>query len=87
MACREICHKYKFKKNPISRQVYSAGASRCQICEIFIVWDGWSCPCCGIKLRKVPRNKHGKESMKARNMTRVDRDKGEFEESLIKVVG
>ena len=26
------------------------------ICEIFIKWDGLSCPCCGYKLRNGPRS-------------------------------
>ncbi len=87
MVCNGVCVKYKFKKSNITRQVYSDGASRCQTCEIFIRWDGAFCPCCGVKVRKVPRNKHGKEAMRVRNKTRVDRKKGEYEESFIKVVG
>ena len=86
MVCRGICHKYKFKKKAFSKQVYQDGASRCQTCEIFIKWEGVCCPCCGMKIRKVPRNKHGKESMRIRNKSRVDREKGEFEEPLIKVL-
>jgi hypothetical protein len=36
--------------------VYATGQKRCQICEIFIKWDGLSCPCCGYKLRNGPRS-------------------------------
>lgn len=86
MACKGICLKYKFKKNPITKQVYSDGASRCQICEIFIRWDGNHCPCCGMKIRKVPRNKHGKETIKRIDETRVGRIDEKIEEPLIKVV-
>lgn len=83
MACIGICTRYRFKKNPVTKQVYADGGSRCQVCEIFIRWEGVSCPCCGMKLRKTPRNKHGKEAMRIRNKTRMD----EIEhEPLIKVV-
>ena len=34
---------------------YAAGQKRCQICEIFIKWDGLWCPCCGCRLRMGPR--------------------------------
>ena len=29
---------------------------RCQICELFVKWDGVFCPCCGRKLRIGPRS-------------------------------
>lgn len=36
---------------------YAAGQKRCQICEIFITWNGDNkCPCCHYKLRSKPRN-------------------------------
>jgi len=62
MSCKEICRRYKFVRNKTSRQFYLAGASRCQAhCGgIFLRWDGVWCPCCGFRLRKKPRNKHGK---------------------------
>ena len=34
---------------------YAAGQKCCQICEIFIKWDGLWCPCCGCRLRMGPR--------------------------------
>jgi hypothetical protein len=34
---------------------YATGNKRCQICEIFIKWDGLWCPCCGYRLRNGPR--------------------------------
>ena len=36
---------------------YESGQKRCQVCQIFIKWDGgiW-CPCCSHKLRSNPRN-------------------------------
>ena len=35
---------------------YATGSERCQVCEIFVKWDGLSCPCCGYKSRIGPRN-------------------------------
>ena len=62
MTCKAICEKYRWKKlDPSSNKRYANGAKRCQICEIFITWDGMWCPCCGYRLRGKPRGKKGKE--------------------------
>ncbi len=31
------------------------GQRRCQLCEMFIQWEGLWCPCCGVRLRTKPR--------------------------------
>jgi hypothetical protein len=46
---------------------YSSGQRRCQICEIFIKWDGLWCPCCGYRLRTKPRNLKYKAKLRERN--------------------
>ena len=47
--CKGICVRHKASSR------YSAGHKRCQVCELFIKWDGVFCPCCGYKLRIRPR--------------------------------
>ena len=32
------------------------GQKRCQVCEIYLEWQGTWCPCCGYRLRIRPRN-------------------------------
>jgi hypothetical protein len=44
---------------------YTSDQRRCQICEIFINWDGLWCPCCGYRLRTKPRNKKYKARLMA----------------------
>jgi len=34
---------------------YAAGQKRCQICEIYMLYNGLDCPCCGYRLRTKPR--------------------------------
>ena len=63
MACKGICSRYKAKKSHAGTR-YSSGQSRCQVCEIFIKFNGIYCPCCGYRLRKRPRNKHYKEKFR-----------------------
>jgi len=29
---------------------YDVGQKRCQVCEMFVKWDGLWCPCCGYRL-------------------------------------
>jgi hypothetical protein len=54
MVCKGICIRHK-ASGPISYGRYAIGQKRCQICEIFIKWDGIYCPCCGYRLRIGPR--------------------------------
>jgi len=42
-----------FKSNV---QNYTKGAKRCYNCLIFIEYDGFHCPCCGITLRTRSRS-------------------------------
>lgn len=55
MTCKGICVRHRASK-PTGAGRYSTGQKRCQICEIFIKWDGLWCPCCGYRLRSKPRN-------------------------------
>ena len=55
MGCKGICKRYKAQK-PVGSGRYANGQKRCQICELFIIWDRPWCPCCGYKLRTRPRN-------------------------------
>ncbi|MDQ4101194.1 MAG: hypothetical protein M3115_03285, partial [Thermoproteota archaeon] len=49
-----------------------SGQKRCQICEIFIKWDGLWCPCCGYRLRTKPRNLKYKAKLRARTRKQAD---------------
>ncbi|HEY9406573.1 MAG TPA: hypothetical protein VIP53_03900, partial [Nitrososphaera sp.] len=51
---------------------YASGQKRCQICEIFIKWDGLWCPCCGYRLRTKPRNLKYKAKLRARTRKQPD---------------
>ncbi|MGC1132705.1 MAG: hypothetical protein WA941_07775, partial [Nitrososphaeraceae archaeon] len=44
------------------------GQKRCQICEIFIDWEGLWCPCCGYRLRAKPRNLRYKSKMREQKL-------------------
>ena len=54
MVCNGICTRYKAKSN-LNRVRYSNGQKRCNVCGIFVNWDGKYCPCCGICLRTRPK--------------------------------
>jgi hypothetical protein len=63
MTCKGICARHKAQK-PTGVGRYASGQKRCQICEIFIKWDGLWCPCCGYRLRTRPRNLKYKEKLR-----------------------
>ena len=65
MTCYGICTRYKAQK-PVGTGRYASGQRRCQICEIFIKWEGLWCPCCGYRLRTKPRNLKYKAKLRAR---------------------
>jgi hypothetical protein len=55
MVCKGICIRHRAQKPPGTGR-YVIGQKRCQICEVFIDWNGLWCPCCGYRLRTKPRN-------------------------------
>src|SRR5438067_11185565 len=65
MTCKGICIRHKAQK-PVGSGRYATGQKRCQICEIFIKWEGLWCPCCGYRLRTKPRNLKYKAKLRAR---------------------
>mgnify|MGYP001167541317 FL=1 len=54
MTCKKICLDHKAEN--FGKNRYLNNQKRCQICEIFIEWEGTWCPCCGYMLRTHPRN-------------------------------
>src|SRR6476620_8553143 len=43
-----------------NKMQYDTGQRQCQMCDIFIKWDGIWCPCCGYRLRTKFRSGHSK---------------------------
>ena len=57
MQCNGTCTKFAVKKPaPKYGGLYESGHKRCSCCEIYIIYDGGRCPCCGCALRAKPRN-------------------------------
>jgi hypothetical protein len=67
MTCKGICIRHRAQK-PVGEGRYASGQRRCQICEIFIKWDGLWCPCCGYRLRTKPRNLKYKAKLRAKTL-------------------
>jgi hypothetical protein len=62
MACKDVCIRYRAPR-PIDSGRYFSGQKRCQVCNIFIIWDEIWCPCCGFRLRTKPHNSSGKKRL------------------------
>ena len=80
MVCKGICVRHKAIK-PVGIGRYSTGQKRCQMCEIFIKWDGLWCPCCGYRLRTRPRNSKFKAELRARNEIDKAKSLGVYEQT------
>jgi hypothetical protein len=48
---------------------YAFGHKRCQICDVFVQWEGIFCPCCGRRLRIGPRNNKFKAKLRKQKKT------------------
>ena len=70
MVCKGICSRHRAIK-PTRGQRYTIGQKRCQVCQIFINWQGFYCPCCGYKLRGKPRNSKFKEMMMLNPLSKI----------------
>jgi hypothetical protein len=67
MVCKGICMRHKAQK-PVGMGRYAAGQRRCQICQMFIKWEGLWCPCCGYRLRTKPRNLKYRVKLRQRSL-------------------
>ncbi len=74
MVCKGVCPRYKAQK-PRSGGRYEAGQKRCQVCEIYLEWEGIWCPCCTYRLRSNPRNRKYKERLREIQETELTVDK------------
>ena len=52
--CKGLCSRHKATR-PNTGNRYLIGQKRCQVCQVFIYWQGLFCPCCGGRLRNKPR--------------------------------
>ena len=75
MTCKGICLRHKAIK-PIGVGRYAAGQKRCQMCSIFVNWEGFFCPCCGYRLRTKPRNQRYKlklAQIQSKNLQKINK--------------
>ena len=70
MGCKGVCHNYKAEKKSVGFSRYANGQKRCQMCSIFIQWEGLWCPCCGYKLRMTPRSSKFKRKLREESVNR-----------------
>lgn len=82
MTCKGICTRHKAQK-PVGAGRYASGQKRCQICEIFIKWEGLWCPCCGYRLRTKPRNLKYKAKLRTRMILQEARRVREVKPALL----
>ncbi len=52
--CNCICKQFEAKK-PLQGTRYGQGQKRCQMCEIWLDYEGVRCPCCHYRLRTKSR--------------------------------
>jgi len=74
MVCKGVCIRHK-ASGPISYGRYATGQKRCQICEMFIKWDGIFCPCYGCRLRIAPRLFKDKAKLRIREKQKENQKK------------
>ena len=65
MTCKGRCRPYRAPKPANNSGRYASGQKRCQICDLFMLYGGLWCPCCGYRLRTKPRNSNYKRAYRA----------------------
>jgi len=73
-ACKGICilqFKGKMKQGGIR---YLDGFKRCVVCDTWIKWDGFHCPCCGYRIRSLPHNMKRKNIFKQKLAIQIKED-------------
>ncbi|MGH9951180.1 MAG: hypothetical protein ACRD5J_06110, partial [Nitrososphaeraceae archaeon] len=66
VVCKGICVSHRaLRPHGTETGRYVQGQKRCQICCMFINWNGLHCPCCGTRLRLKPRIMKLKERLNA----------------------
>ena len=85
MTCKGICVRHKAQK-PVGSGRYASGQKRCQICEIFIKWDGLWCPCCGYRLRTKPRNLKYKAKLRAKTIMQATKQVQDLNRPLLETI-
>ena len=63
MTCRNKCKEFKVHDGDKGGR-YDNGQKRCTRCSVFMIYDGFHCPCCGQPLRAKPRTRKGKERLR-----------------------
>jgi hypothetical protein len=69
MVCKGICIRHRAQKPVGSFGRYATGQKRCQVCAVYMRWEGLWCPCCGRKVRTRPRNSKFKQKFKQKFKT------------------
>ena len=74
MNVKAYAYVIKHKNQRLGR--YATGQLRCQVCDIFMIWESLFCPCCGYRLRPRPRKM--KYDIKIRIRKRTDEARRKF---------
>ncbi len=67
--CNEICKRHRATR-PVDGKRYSMGQKCCKTCSVFMKYDGIYCPCCGYRLRTMPRHTENRKEVR---MIRVNK--------------
>jgi len=70
MVCKGYCLKLDVAKASLGR--YALGYNYCSVCEIYLMWEGYFCPCCGFRLRTMPRKEKYKAKVREKNSSLIN---------------
>jgi len=73
MACRNLCERFN-SRYTVGGSHYTNGKKYCRRCEVYILYDGIFCPCCGMALRTSPTSKRDKEKLRQSQLRREEEE-------------
>lgn len=67
MPCRGLCvREPTARRQGGGKSVYGLGYKGCNECRVWMMYEGWRCPCCGQTLRRTTRRKRAEVTARFR---------------------
>ena len=64
--CKGICHRYPAPPRTKGGDRYTIGQKRCGVCECWMGFEGFICPCCKSLVRTRPESKQYRDKYNAK---------------------
>jgi hypothetical protein len=72
MVCRNICERIRYELSFGAGGNYFDDKKYCRRREVYLYYNGFFCPCCGMQLRLTPSSRECKELLRKRKASKIE---------------